>query len=226
MHKINVLQVDSCERLEDCVDVGEVDSAKLPTLVSRKEESASFPPPPPSRRGLGRSTQHRAQGHKPHGGYGRQPGRNTEQGGDGRFWSGGRGGSRGMCGGGRGRGGGGGNSRYVYHHHSSRIISDPQDYNGMHYKDNCMIDSGYGTKANGKPRDSGMYVNGRVYSNSNGDNRGHEFGSVAGGGGGGGRKGPKSSGNRQRYGPGRGRGRGPPPGFAPSSFRHSAQDWS
>ncbi|XP_045622373.1 E3 ubiquitin-protein ligase RNF25 [Procambarus clarkii] len=202
-------RADSCEVLEDGVE----DVAKMSSPDSPVEPRPVEPTIPPSRRDS-RSMHQRSQGQKSQGGYGRQSWR-TDLAGDGRHWSGNRGG-RGTSGS-RGRGG---NGRFVYHT-SSRIISEPQGYNSTDYKTSCVIDNGYGTKAHGK-REGSSYENGSLY---NGDNRSgsNEIGNGAGGVC---RKGPKSSGNRQRYGPGRGRGRGAPPGFAPSSFRHSAQDWS
>ncbi|KAG7154454.1 E3 ubiquitin-protein ligase RNF25-like [Homarus americanus] len=206
-------RADSCEGLEEGVeDVARINIPDSP--VEPRQEEPTIPPP--SRRG-GRSSHHRSQGQKSQGGYGRQHWRNMDQGGDGRYWSGNRGG-RGVSGS-RGRGG---NSRFVYHN-SSRIISEPQEYSSADYKTTCVIDNGYGTKGHGK-REGNSHENGSIYTSGDNRARGNEVGNGAGGVC---RKGPKGSGNRQRYGPGRGRGRGPPPpGFAPSSFRHSAQDWS
>ncbi|KAK8738776.1 hypothetical protein OTU49_003667, partial [Cherax quadricarinatus] len=203
-------RADFCEELEDGVE----DVTSINSPESTAEPHQVEPAIPPSKRGS-RSLHQRPQGQKSQSGYGRQPWR-TELGGDVRYWSGNRGG-RGISGS-RGRGGTG----RIVHQNSSRIISEPQGYSSTDYKTTCIIDNGYGTKGHGK-RESNSYENGSFYNS--GDNRagGNEIISGAGGVC---RKGPKSSGNRQRYGSGRGRGRGPPPGFAPSSFRHSAQDWS
>ncbi|XP_071548959.1 E3 ubiquitin-protein ligase RNF25 isoform X1 [Panulirus ornatus] len=206
-------RVDSCEGLEDGVEEDRNISIPDSSLDMQQGEEPTIPPP--SRRG-GRSTHQRSQGQKSQGGYGRQSWKNTDQGGDGRHWSGNWGG-RGVSGG-RSRGGSG---RFAYHN-SSRIISDPHEYGSTDCKATCEIGSGYGTKGHGK-REGSTYENGSVYTS--GENRagGNE---VSNGAGGVCRKGPKGSGNRQRYGSGRGRGRGPPPGFAPSSYRHSSHDWS
>lgn len=182
------------------------------------EDQLPLPVAPPSSRRGSRPTQPRPQGHKAHGGYGRQPWRNTDHGGDGRHWTSNRGGRGGSGCRGRGTGRGG-------NHGSSRIIPEHQEYNALSLKGHCMIESSLATKGHSRPHDDGRYENGNIYHT--GDNRTEvSFGARGGGGGGSGKRGSKGSGSRQRYGPGRGRARGPPAGFAASSQRHSAQDWS
>lgn len=169
--------------------------------------------PPASRRG-GRPTVHRSHVPKSHGGHGHQYWRSAEQS-DVRHWQGNRGNRGGS--GSRGRSG---NTRSAYANH--RIIAEAHHYNASDYK-TSHIESSYTTKGHQGKRDQSIYQNGSSNSTLDSQAESTEIGSTTGGGG---RRGPKSSGNRQRYGSGRGRGRGPPPGFAPPSLRHSDQDWS
>ncbi|XP_063877671.1 E3 ubiquitin-protein ligase RNF25-like [Scylla paramamosain] len=187
-----------------------------PVEAPVEDQPPIAPAPPAARRGS-RPTQPRHQGHKTQGGYGRQPWRNTDHGGDGRHWASNRGG-RGNSGG-RGRGAGRGGT-----HGSSRIIPEHKEYSTTGLKNSCMIDNNLGSKSHGR-HDEGKYENGSIYHH--GDNRAEVcFGARGGGGSGGSKRGSKGPGSRQRYGPGRGRGRGPPANFTPSAQRHSAQDWS
>lgn len=211
-------QADFCEgfggSLEEEVSFSLPDSPEDAPL----EDQLPLPHAPPAPRRGSRPAQPRSQGHKTHGGYSRQPWRNTDHGGDGRYWTSNRGGrgSSGCRGRGTGRGG---------THGSSRIIPEHKEYSALSLKGPCMIESGLATKGHGRPHDDGRYENGNIYHS--GDNRAEvSFGARGGGGGGSGKRGSKGSGSRQRYGPGRGRGRGPPAGFGASSQRHSAQDWS
>ncbi|KAG0720983.1 E3 ubiquitin-protein ligase RNF25 [Chionoecetes opilio] len=204
-------RVDFCEGLGGSLE--EEANLALPNTPEEGPPENHLPAPPTARRG-GRPAQPRSQGHRTHGGYGRQPWRHTDHGGDGRYWAGNRGGRGGS--GGRGRGAGRGGT-YTY----SRIIPEHKEYSAPSLKSSCVIDGGLGTKSQAR-HNNPKYENGSIYHA--GDNRAETCFGARGGGGGAHKRGAKGPGSRQRY--GRGRGRGNPANFTPSGQRHPAEDWS